>query len=61
MSKSLGTGIDLLDLIDGGRRLPVYRQGGDFPAYGADALRFGLLAMSLSQDVRFNEERVKQS
>ena len=36
MSKSLGTGIDPLDLIDGGRapRLP---QGGDFPAYGADA------------------------
>src|SRR6185436_21086645 len=31
-----------------------------FPAYGADALRFGLLAMSSSQDVRFTEERVKQ-
>src|SRR5215204_607942 len=45
MSKSLGTGIDPSDLID---------------AYGADALRFGLLAMSSGQDVRFNEERVKQ-
>jgi valyl-tRNA synthetase len=45
MSKSLGTGIDPLDLID---------------AHGADALRFGLLAMSSAQDVRFNEERVKQ-
>ncbi|MBN1528165.1 MAG: valine--tRNA ligase [Thermoleophilaceae bacterium] len=45
MSKSLGTGIDPLEMID---------------VYGADALRFGLLAMSSSQDVRFNEERVKQ-
>ena len=60
MSKSLGTGIDPLDLIGGGPRPPVYTQGGEFPAYGADALRFGLLAMSSSQDVRFNEERVKQ-
>jgi valyl-tRNA synthetase len=60
MSKSLGTGIDPLDLIQGGPRPPVYTEGGDFPAYGADALRFGLLAMSSSQDVRFNEERVKQ-
>ena len=60
MSKSLGTGIDPLDLIGGGPRPPVYAEGGDFPAYGADALRFGLLAMSSSQDVRFNEERVKQ-
>ena len=60
MSKSLGTGIDPLELIDGGERPPVFEGGGDFPAYGADALRFGLLAMSSSQDVRFNEERVKQ-
>jgi valyl-tRNA synthetase len=28
--------------------------------HGADALRFGLLAMSSAQDVKFNEERVKQ-
>ena len=39
MSKSLGTGIDPLDEID---------------AHGADALRFGLLAMSSSQDVRYS-------
>jgi valyl-tRNA synthetase len=45
MSKSLGTGIDPLDLID---------------AHGADALRFGLLAMSSAQDVRFNEGKVQQ-
>jgi valyl-tRNA synthetase len=60
MSKSLGTGIDPSDLVHGGARPPVYEEGGEFPAYGADALRFGLLAMSSSQDVRFNEERVKQ-
>ena len=60
MSKSLGTGIDPLQLIDGGERPPVYAEGGEFPAYGADALRFGLMAMSSSQDVRFNEERVRQ-
>jgi valyl-tRNA synthetase len=60
MSKSLGTGIDPSELIHGGPRPPVYEEGGEFPAYGADALRFGLLAMSSSQDVRFNEERVKQ-
>ncbi len=51
MSKSLGTGIDPLELIEGSDR---------FPAYGADALRFGLLAMSSTQDVRFSEERVEQ-
>ena len=60
MSKSLGTGIDPLDIVAGGERPPVFEQGGEFPAYGADGLRFGLLAMSSSQDVRFNEERVKQ-
>ncbi|MDP9377393.1 MAG: valine--tRNA ligase [Actinomycetota bacterium] len=60
MSKSLGTGINPLDLIGGGPRPPVFSQGGDFPAYGADAVRFGLLAMSSTQDVRFNEERVAQ-
>jgi valyl-tRNA synthetase len=45
MSKSLGTGIDPLDEID---------------AHGADAVRFGLLAMSSTQDVRYSEKRVKQ-
>jgi valyl-tRNA synthetase len=45
MSKSLGTGIDPLEEID--RR-------------GADAVRFGLLAMSSSQDVRYSEEKIKQ-
>src|SRR5215210_4491954 len=60
MSKSLGTGIDLLALIEGGPRPPVFEQGGEFPAYGADAVRFGLLAMSSSQDVRFNEDKVAQ-
>jgi valyl-tRNA synthetase len=45
MSKSLGTGIDPLDEID---------------AYGADALRFGLLAMSSSQDVPYSKDRVQQ-
>jgi valyl-tRNA synthetase len=60
MSKSLGTGIDPLGLIDGGERPPVFPQGGEFPAYGADAVRFGLLAMSSTQDVRFNEEKIAQ-
>jgi valyl-tRNA synthetase len=45
MSKSLGTGIDPLDEIN---------------AYGADALRFGLLAMSSSQDVPYSQDRVQQ-
>jgi valyl-tRNA synthetase len=45
MSKSLGTGIDPLDEID---------------AHGADAVRFGLLAMSSSQDVRYSAEKIQQ-
>jgi valyl-tRNA synthetase len=45
MSKSLGTGIDPIDEIE---------------EHGADAVRFGLLAMSSSQDVRYSAEKVKQ-
>ena len=45
MSKSLGTGIDPLDEIE---------------AHGADAVRFGLLAMSSSQDVRYSAEKIQQ-
>jgi valyl-tRNA synthetase len=45
MSKSLGTGIDPLDVI---------------ATHGADGTRFGLLAMSSTQDVRFSEEKVAQ-
>jgi valyl-tRNA synthetase len=60
MSKSLGTGIDPLTLIEGGPRPPVFTQGGTFPAYGTDGVRFGLLAMSSTQDVRFSEEKVAQ-
>ncbi len=45
MSKSLGTGVDPLDEIDN---------------HGADALRFGLLAMSSTQDVRFSDAKVQQ-
>jgi len=60
MSKSLGTGIDPLDLIEGGPRPPVFESGGDFPAYGADALRWGLLAMASSQDVKFAEDKLAQ-
>jgi valyl-tRNA synthetase len=45
MSKSLGTGIDPLDEID---------------ERGADALRFGLLAMSSTQDVRYSDAKVEQ-
>ena len=45
MSKSLGTGIDPLDLID---------------RYGADATRYGLLKMSSTQDVRFAEGMIDE-
>ncbi len=45
MSKSLGTGIDPLEEID---------------RHGADAVRFGLLAMSSTQDVRYSAEKVEQ-
>jgi valyl-tRNA synthetase len=45
MSKSLGTGIDPLEEMD---------------EHGADALRFGLLAMSSAQDVRYSAARVQQ-
>ena len=73
MSKSLGTGIDPLDLIEGGPRPPVFAKSpggvsggspggdpGEFPAYGADAVRWGLLAMSSGQDVSFSEDKVAQ-
>ncbi len=45
MSKSLGTGIDPLEEID---------------ERGADGLRFGLLAMSSTQDVRYSDAKVEQ-
>src|SRR4051812_43642841 len=45
MSKSLGTGIDPLEAI---------------VEHGADATRFGLLAMSSSQDVKYNEKKIQQ-
>ncbi|MGH2840563.1 MAG: valine--tRNA ligase [Solirubrobacteraceae bacterium] len=45
MSKSLGTGIDPLREIE---------------THGADAVRFGLLAMSSTQDVRYSAEKVQQ-
>ena len=45
MSKSLGTGIDPLELID---------------RYGADATRYGLLKMSSTQDVRFAEGMIDE-
>src|SRR5947199_5612270 len=60
MSKLLGTGIDPLDLIDAGPRPPVFEAGGEFPAYGADSLRWGLLAMASSQDVKFAEDKLAQ-
>jgi len=47
MSKSLGTGVDPMELIS---------------AYGADATRFGLtIQCSTGQDVRFTEERIEMS
>ena len=45
MSKSLGTGIDPLELIE---------------EQGADALRYGLLKMSSTQDVRFNTQQIEE-
>ncbi len=45
MSKSLGTGMDPLDLVD---------------AHGADATRYGLLKLSSSQDVRFSYGAVEE-
>ncbi|MHB8691389.1 MAG: valine--tRNA ligase [Solirubrobacteraceae bacterium] len=64
MSKSLGTGVDPMDLIEGGPRPPVFAADGgdpgDFPAYGADAVRWGLMAMSSGQDVKFAEDKVAQ-
>ena len=45
MSKSLGTGIDPLDVID---------------KHGADATRYGLLKMSSTQDVRFAEGTIEE-
>ena len=46
MSKSLGTGLDPLELID---------------AHGADATRYGLLKMSSSQDVRFSAGAIEDT
>jgi valyl-tRNA synthetase len=45
MSKSLGTGVDPVDEI---------------AVHGADALRFGLLAMSSTELVRYSADRVQQ-
>ena len=45
MSKSLGTGIDPLELID---------------EHGADATRYGLLKMSSTQDVRFSVGAIEE-
>ena len=45
MSKSLGTGLDTLELID---------------RHGADATRYGLLKLSSSQDVRFSEGAIEE-
>jgi valyl-tRNA synthetase len=45
MSKSLGTGIDPLQLVE---------------EYGADATRYGLLKMSSTQDVRFDHGAIEE-
>ncbi|MFL5946786.1 MAG: valine--tRNA ligase, partial [Gaiellaceae bacterium] len=45
MSKSLGTGMNPLAVID---------------AYGADAMRYGLMKMASSQDVRFSEGAIDE-
>jgi valyl-tRNA synthetase len=45
MSKSLGTGMNPLAVID---------------AYGADAMRYGLMKMASSQDVRFSEGAIEE-
>ena len=45
MSKSLGTGVDPIEAIE---------------SHGADALRFGLLVMSSTQDVRYSVEKIEQ-
>jgi valyl-tRNA synthetase len=45
MSKSKGNGIDPVDLID---------------AHGADAMRYGLLKMSSTQDVRFSTGAIEE-
>jgi len=45
MSKSLGNGVDPLELID---------------EYGADATRYGVLNMSSTQDVRFNKGKIAE-
>ena len=45
MSKSLGTGLDPLDLID---------------EHGADATRYGLLKLTSSQDVRYSEGVIEE-
>jgi valyl-tRNA synthetase len=45
MSKSLGTGIDPLELI---------------AEHGADATRYGLLKMSSTQDVRFSAQQIEE-
>jgi valyl-tRNA synthetase len=45
MSKSKGTGIDPVELID---------------RHGADATRYGLLKMSSTQDVRFSSQQIEE-